>query len=101
MTTIRLTEEEFALATRTDAPPKLSRVPPGHWRCKWRFKDGFIAGADPGPGVIVIDETTWISPPRFVSRELADEDAAKWLRIDPRFHYAVYVEAVFFPGERP
>lgn len=81
---------------------QLSRIPPGHWRCKWRrdprYTYVFPAAAFPSmiPGTIVIDQYTWISPPRFLTRERADEDGRKYTTFN--IHY---VEAVHFPGEAP
>lgn len=96
----RLTDEERDLALTPER--RLSRIPAGHWRCKFCLRAGLSAvlASDGGPAdAIVVDERTWISPPRYVSREIADESAAYWMRNDPTFDYATYLGAVFFPGE--
>ena len=86
--------------------PKTSKIPPGHWRCKWtrpaKPPAGFYyafpvsALAVIYPGTIILDACTWISIPRFLTRERADEDGFRHQDITTR-----YVEAVYFPGEAP
>lgn len=101
--TIRLTDEEFALATRTEAPPKLSRVPPGHWRCVFAVPDfATVAKAEP------LGDGLWRSFFRHPSREVAEEAGHKsergfnaWFEANgcpPEFRF---VRAEYFPGERP
>lgn len=101
---IRLTAEEFALATQPER--KLSRVPPGHWRCvfEWIRPDevdeakAIVAGCDIlAPGIIR-------TPERFLTREIAETIAAEWIAEAEAYRCCRIIRhfrAEFFPGERP
>lgn len=85
----------MSTVTETRAPPKLSRVPRGHWRTLWRSKlqVTFRGGDKAGPG-------PWTGERKWPSREIADEQAAKWIRQEkPSVDYygIVYLGAEFFP----
>ncbi len=89
---------------KPDAPPQLSRMPRGAWRCVYRVVPPFYWSGSNTPGV-VIDGDIAKTPPRYPSREVADEAAAKEMAAFAEAHvpffwfFVEYLGAEFVPAD--
>lgn len=81
--------------TKTKAEPKLSVIPKGHWRNKWRSDRWADRTAGEG-----------ITGGRWPSREVAEERAlramrgeADWSLGQIKYYHITYLGPVFFPED--
>lgn len=81
--------------TNTAEKPKLSVIPKGHWRNVWRLvmpKDEYEDLHE----ITFVGSDTYLSDDKFVSREMAEQDAlGPWP--DDEFWNDQYLGPVFFP----
>lgn len=84
-----------SIKTDADIVPKLSRVPRGHWRSRWRSqKDCQFSDRMEKAG-------TWLGRYRWPSAEVAEQKALDWLaqHKDVAAYYGIaFKGVVFFPA---
>lgn len=91
------------LAALKGAAPKLSRIPPAHWRGIIQLLSGELPPTPPEDWVDY-GEGLWLTAARWVSAEQADQkgiEAVAMSNRDAGFRRWQYVRAEKFEGEAP
>lgn len=91
------------IAALTGEEPKLSRIPPAHWRCVIRQLTDEVCPKPP-EGWVEVEPKVWLTCARWLSQEIADEKGLEAVATCNRmagFRRWAYLRAEKFAGEGP
>lgn len=101
---IRLDDADFAALTGRE--PKLSRIPPGHWRNVYEYPDPSVVmvEASRAAGHEELAPGIWRARGRYLTREFAEQNALEYVAAANRAagrRAVIHLRCEYFPGERP
>lgn len=92
------------IAALTDGPPKLSVVPPGHWRNVYEYPDPTVVlvEASRKAGHEELAPGIWRARGRYITREIAEQNALEYVTACNRAagkRAVIHLRCEYFPGE--